>query len=446
MRNQFKKRPLAGLVLACLAFGATAAHAQDDSMRSDPSPMASSKYLFGDWGGERTRLEDKGISFDFGYGFEAAHNYSGGDRSITRYTDQWKFGSAFDLQKLWGWTGATFKIVITDRNGRNIGADANIGNNQLIQEVYGRGQTWHLTVFSLEQKFFNDRLTWKIGRLPVGEDINQFSCDFQNLTFCGAQPGNIVGDYWVNWPTSQWATVLKLDTSKETFVQIAAYQMNPKYVDDSYQRRNGLKPNFPSGTTGALIPLEFGWKPMVNGLPGSYRAGVWYNTSKGDDLYLNEDRQPLAIAGGDPLQHDSRKGAWITFQQQVTGEAGGKGATVFLNVTSADHATSATNNQIALGVEYKGIFDRPNDFVGAALGGSHASGYAAKNQRLFNATHPGQEGIINDGYEKVAEVFYSWSPIPSIAIRPNLQYIKDPGGSKQNDDAFVLGLKTSVAF
>lgn len=119
---------------------------------------------------------------------------------------------------------------------------------------------------------------------------------------------------------------------------------------------------------------------------------------------------------------------------------------MFLNVTSADHATSATNNQIALGVEYKGIFDRPNDFVGAALGGSHASGYAAKNQRLFNATHPGQEGIINDGYEKVAEVFYSWSPIPSIAIRPNLQYIKDPGGSKQNDDAFVLGLKTSVAF
>ena len=244
--------------VACLALGTTVAHADD---------AAGSKYLFGDWNGERTRLEDKGITFDFGYGFEAAHNYSGGDRNITRYTDQWKLGSAFDLDKLWGWHGATFKLIITDRNGRNIGADANIGNNQLIQEVYGRGQTWHLTVFSLEQKFFDDRLTWKLGRLPVGEDINQFSCDFQNLTFCGAQPGNIVGDYWVNWPTSQWATVVKLNTTQNTFVQIAAYQVNPKYVDDSYARHNGLKPNFPSGTTGALIPLEFGWKPMVNGLP-----------------------------------------------------------------------------------------------------------------------------------------------------------------------------------
>ncbi|QWT18825.1 carbohydrate porin [Bacillus sp. NP157] len=444
MLTNLIKRPLAGVVLAGLAF-AGAAHA-DDATTSGTGDLSTSKYLFGDWGGERSRLADKGITFDFGYGFEAAHNYSGGTKSITRYTDQWKLGTAFDLQKLWGWDGAKFTIMVTDRNGRDIGADAHIGNNQLIQEVYGRGQTWHLTIFALEQKFFDGALTWKVGRLPVGEDINQFSCDFQNLSFCGAQPGNIVGDYWINWPTSQWATVLKLNTSSDTFVQIAGYQMNPKYADDSYAVHHGLTPGFPSGTTGALIPLEFGWKPTLNGLPGSYRAGVWYNTSKGNDLYLNTDHQPLAEYGGSALQHDSRRGAWITFQQQVSGVAGGKGTTVFLNVTSADHATSATNNQIALGMEYKGIFDRPNDFIGAAIAGSHANGYAAKNQRLINALNPDNPGIVNDGYEKVAEVFYSWSPIPSVAIRPNLQYIKDPGGSKQNDDAFVLGLKTSVAF
>jgi porin len=444
MRNHFSKRPLAGLMLACLGLGATAAHA-DDTMKSDFSDMSTSKYLFGDWGGTRSRLADEGITFDLGYGSELAHNYSGGDREITRYTDQWKLGTAFDLQKLWGWEGAKFTIVVTDRNGRNLGADANIGNNQLIQEVYGRGQTWHLTVFSLEQKFFDDRLTWKLGRLPVGEDVNQFSCDFQNLTFCGAQPGNIVGDYWVNWPTSQWATVLKYATTENTWVQLAAYQVNPKYVDDSYASHKGLVPDFPSGTTGALIPLEFGWKPSVNGLPGSYRVGVWYNTSKGNDLYLDVNHQPIALTGNTALQHDGRKGAWITFSQQVTGTAGGEGATVFLNITSADHATSATNNQFAFGMEYKGIFGRPNDFIGAAFGGSYASGYAAKNQRLINEL-TGSDTIVNRGYEKVTEVFYSWSPIPSIAIRPNLQYIKDPGGSNDRNSAFVLGLKTSVAF
>ncbi|KLD63306.1 hypothetical protein Y883_19780, partial [Luteibacter rhizovicinus DSM 16549] len=104
MLNKFSKRPLAGLMLACLGLGATAAHA-DDTMKSDFSDMSTSKYLFGDWGGNRSRLADEGVTFDLGYGSELAHNYSGGDREITRYTDQWKLGASFDLQKLWGWQG-----------------------------------------------------------------------------------------------------------------------------------------------------------------------------------------------------------------------------------------------------------------------------------------------------------------------------------------------------
>ena len=87
-------------------------------------------------------------------------------------------------------------------DGRDLGKDAGIGNNQQLQEIYGRGQTLHLTVFALHQDFFGGRLEWRFGRLPVGEDFASFPCDFQNLSFCGAPAGNIVGDYWINWPTS----------------------------------------------------------------------------------------------------------------------------------------------------------------------------------------------------------------------------------------------------
>ena len=274
-------------------------------------------------------------------------------------------------------TARTLLIIFTDRNGRDLGADAQIGNNQLLQEVYGRGQTWHLTILALDQKFLDGKLDWRIGRLPVGEDFASFSCDFQNLTFCGAQPGNIVGDYWVNWPTSQWATRLKLHTSEHTYVQIGAYQVNPNYVDDSYARHNGWKPDFPGGTTGALIPLEFGWQPLIDGLPGSYKVGVWYNTSDGADLYLDIHHQPIAITGEAPLQHDHRDGAYVNFQQQVSGTADGHGATVFFNMTQADRATSATDRQIAMGMEYKGPFDRAADSIGFALGATHANGRAA---------------------------------------------------------------------
>ncbi|HEX7816019.1 carbohydrate porin [Dyella sp.] len=433
--KQIRKPLAASTVLALLGLAlAPDSHADD------------SPYLFGDWNGTRTRLEQEGIKFDFGYGFEAAHNFSGGTKHITRYTDQWKLGASLDLDKLWGWTGGKFDIYITDRNGRNIGADAQIGNNQLIQEVYGRGQTWHLTVFALDQKFFDGKLEWRIGRLPVGEDLATFTCDFQNLTFCGAPPGNIVGDYWVNWPTSQWATWLKLNTTATTYVKLGAYQVNPNYIDDSWARRNGWKLNFPGGTTGALMPLEFGWTPNANGLPGIYKIGGWYNNSGGKDLLLNSAHQPLALAGGTALQRSGRYGGYLEMMQQVSGDAGGKGTTVFFNFSQADKYTSATDRQIAMGMEYKGIFDRPRDFVGFAVGATHANSRLGDYQRQYNEANPTTPVKVLDGYEYVSELFYNWSPIASINLRPNLQYIMHPGGTTQNRNAFILGLKTSITF
>jgi porin len=439
MASTLRKNPLAwaaavaGLSMS-LGLVAQQAHAADD--------LSTSPYLFGDWNGARTRLADDGVTFNFGYGGEAAHNFSGGDAHLTRYTDQWVLGAGFDLGKLWGWNGATFQITVTDRNGRNLGADAHIGNNQLIQEVYGRGQTWHLTQFWLKQAFFDGKLTWKFGRATVGEDFASFSCDFENLTFCGSQPGNIVGNYWVNWPTSQWATVLRLNTTNQTYMQIGAYQVNPNYINEN-QTSNGIKLNNPGGTTGALIPVEFGWTPSVDGLAGSYKIGGWYNNSKSADVRLNTDRDLLALAGGDPLQHAAAYGGYINFMQQITGADAGHGASLFLNISQADKATAATDRQISVGMEYKAPFNRPNDMIGVAYGLNHLNGRSAAYQELYN---PDNLTSSNGGNEIVSEVFYSWSPIPSIFLRPNLQYIVHPGGTTQNDNAFVLGLKTGFTF
>ena len=264
--------------------------------------ITTSPHLFGDWGGLRTSLSERGIDLNLGYTGEAAHNFSGGKDKLTRYTDQWVFGATLNLDKLWGWRGGTFQMTITDRNGRNLGADAGIGNNMLIQEVYGRGQTWHMTQFWLNQSFLDNRVQWKFGRMTVGEDFASFSCDFQNLTFCGSQPGNLVGSYWVNWPTSQWATRLKVSTSEQTYLQAGVYQVNPKYVDDR------LRPP-PRAVAGQsrrhhrrADPLEFGVLPSWNGLPGSYKFGAWYNTSQGKDLYQDVNGDARGLTGLAPRE------------------------------------------------------------------------------------------------------------------------------------------------
>ncbi|QAU24451.1 porin [Dyella sp. M7H15-1] len=411
-----------------------------------PVQASNSPYLLGDWNGERTHLSDQGIDFNFGYTSELAHNFNGGTRHLTRYTDQWNFGATFDLDKLWGWKGSRFQIMVSERNGRNLTADAHLPVYQQVQEVYGRGQTWHLTIFAFNQRFFGDKLEWSIGRLPVGSDFDSFSCDFQNLTFCGSPPGNIAGDYWINWPTSQWATWLKWNTTEQTYIKLGAYQLNPKYIDNDWARTNGWKLNFPGGTTGALIPLEFGWTPSVNGLPGSYKVGGWYNNAGGSDLYYDINRQPIAITGEAPLQDSSRYGGYLGFQQQISGIAGGNGVTVFANATMTDAQTSPTDRQFAIGAEYKGPFNRDNDMIGFAVGATHGSSRLAAYQRLYNQLNPNNPVPVQSGYEYAAELFYSWSPIPSIQLRPNLQYVAHPGGTSQNGHVFVLGLKSIIAF
>jgi porin len=424
----------------CIAFGI--ALALGCAIAAPASAAGDDSLLFGNWRG--TRPDAPGIDFDFGYVSEAAHNFSGGSKHETAYTDQWSFGAKLDLDRLMQWRGATFQVAITHRSGKDLGAEAGIGNNQLIQEVYGRGQTWHLTVFALDQEFFGGALDWRIGRLPVGSDIHGFSCDFQNLTFCGAQPGNIVGDYWVNWPTSQWGTRLKLRTSAETYLQLGAYQLSADYVDDEYARHKGLSLDVPD-TDGWLLPLEFGWTPTWKGMPGSYKAGIWYNTAGGDDLVLDVNHQPRALTGDEPRQRDSRYGGYVSFQQQVTGESANDGWVVFFNATQADTETSATDRQIALGGEYHGPFGRPYDFIGVAVGATHANGRQARFERQYNETHPDDRRVVHDGNEYVGEVFYSFSPVRSMQLRANLQYIHNPGGTDL-DDAFVAGLKTVISF
>src|SRR4030095_9143917 len=128
---------------------------------------------------------------------------------------------------------------------------------------------------------FADTLNVKLGRMGVGEDFMPFSCYFQNLSFCGSLPGNIVST-WYNWPVSQWAARIRVNAS-DFYAQIGAYTVNPGNLDTSH----AMRLNAPGGKIGTRIPFEVGWTPKLGaaGLPGAYRIGVWYDTSNLPDVF-----------------------------------------------------------------------------------------------------------------------------------------------------------------
>ena len=407
--------------------------------------ISPNQGVTGDWGGLRTSLYQKGVDFQLGFVTEAAYNVTGGDSNLLRNADQFAFGVTLDTEKLAGLKGGKFQITITDRNGQNLSADANLGTLMQVQEIYGRGNTFRWTQFWYQQLLFDNMLDVKLGRMGVGEDFMSFSCYFQNLSFCGSLPGNIVST-WYNWPVSQWATRLKVNVTPEWYGQIGFYNINPENIQTS----DVFKLNNPPGTIGTLIPVEVGWTPKLfeARLPGAYRLGYWYDSSNQPNVFLAANGQPLVLNPGVPaLVENSESGWYAMAQQQVTtvhGDAS-RGLTVFANFVQANRDTATIDQVFIVGLFYTGPFDaRPQDDIGFAVGRTHVNNNVAQGQQLQNANGLGPVAVQSNEYP--IELYYTFNIGNWLSLRPNIQYIVHPGGTSQNDNVVVLGLKAGVKF
>ena len=422
--------------LLILAFAAA------DIFADDISP---NQGVTGDWGGLRTRLYQDGVDFQLGFVTEAAYNVTGDDSNLLRNADQFAFGVTLDTDKLVGLKGGKFQIIITDRNGQNLSTDANLGTLMQVQEIYGRGNTFRWTQFWYQQLLFDGLADVKLGRMGVGEDFMSFSCYFQNLSFCGSLPGNIVST-WYNWPVSQWAARVKINVTPEWYGQIGFYNINPENIQTS----DVFKLNNPPGTIGTLIPVEVGWTPKLfeARLPGAYRLGYWYDSSNQPNVFLAANGQPLVLSPGVPALMESSESGWYAMaQQQVTtvhGDAS-RGLTLFANFVQADRDTATIDQLIIVGLFYTGPFNaRPQDDIGFAVGRTHVNSNVAQGEQLQNANGLGPVAVQTNEYP--IELYYTFNIGNWLALRPNIQYILHPGGTSENDNVLALGLKASVKF
>lgn len=422
--------------------------------QADDAFAANSKYMTGDWGGLRSELENKGYTISAEYVGEMGSNIKGGyDKDKTaRYADQFAFGLDMDLQKILGWHDAEFKLAVTERSGRNISndrlGDPRVGTISSSQEVWGRGQTWRLTQMWYKQKFFDGALDIKLGRFGEGEDFNSFPCDFQNLTLCGSQVGNYVNT-WYNWPISQWAARVKYNITPELYAQVGIYMQDA----DNLDKHNGFT-LATSGSQGNVVPVELVWSPMVNKLPGEYRIGYYRSTPDANDLYEAQNGQPQAVVGGNFKKHDDKHGWWIVAQQQLTSVGGdaSRGLSIFGNLTVHDKATNFVDNYQQIGLVFKGPFDaRPKDDIGVGVARIHVNDNATDNARLLNQLS-GITDYDNPGYVPVqkteynSEIYYGVHVTDWLTIRPNLQFVKHPGGVDEVDNAVVAGIKIQSKF
>lgn len=417
------------LSLALLPFMVAMTSAQAESA-FDPQ----GQYLFGGWDGKRTELAQQGIKFEANILTDTAYLAEGGrnEGADPLTSAQLWLGTQLDMEKLAGWDGVTVRAVATARQGQSTSVrdlQGNAPHMANVQGTFGRGnQDSRLSELSIEKTFKDQGLSIKAGRLGLGMDFNVMACDFASTAFCAAQMGKWQGNIWMNTPVSQWGARVKQQLNPEVAVQVGVYEFNPDNGNGKAEGQGwSLDTDHADGVT---IPAEVVWTPksFVNGLPGSYRVGGMYNTA--DDIANQKD-----IATGEGKNRTFA--GWLAIEQQLTSTGSGRqGLHSFANFTWHDRDTNKVDNSQQIGVKYIGLVDsQPNDILGLAVNRVHVNDRFADSRPAFNASA-----------EYNIELNYSYNATKWLMLRPNLQYVVNPGSSNQVDNALVLGLTTRVIF
>jgi porin len=131
--------------------------------------MWEREYATGDWGGLRTAFSDRGVVFNFTYAADPIGIVSGGLKRGVLYNGFLDLGSDIDLEKLVGWKGGHFHANIFHPHGENGSANyvGDIGTFSNI-EAY---DTWRLYELWLEQNFFDDRFSLRVGQITFDSEF-----------------------------------------------------------------------------------------------------------------------------------------------------------------------------------------------------------------------------------------------------------------------------------
>ena len=391
--------------------------------------------LTGDWGGLRHQLDEQGIKFTGDYSGETAYNAHGGQHRSARYSQNIKLGVQLDLGKLYGLhNGDKIQLTVNDRRGNSASEDL-VGNRLPIQENYG-GLYTRLTELSYERTLFTPALNLKLGYMAMGNDLGGLDsgilCNFMNAGFCGHPLNMSGGSGWTNYPNAHLGARVKYDFSPAWQLRVAAFNVDPQSNGNSSRAWHVG----PKHTTGTVVPIELVYR-HASELPGEYKLGYYYDSSNVQRI-------------GSDKHVSGRGGHYLLIDQALWNSQTSEGRTLhaFGQYSAASKAASPFSRWYGAGlVLYKPFADRPRDTV--ALGYGRAVPNPRSRDVLQQAAEASDNAFPNlDSAEQLLELSYGYQATPWLILRPDVQYIIEPGAfsGEKIDNALILGLQVKATF
>ncbi len=370
-------------------------------------------------------LPERGIELNVGATNIYQHNAHGGvstHRARGRFSGSYDIELTADLRKLLGLEGGTIfmhgeggwpdaegidGVSVGSQFGVN--ADA-IGNRAMdIVELYYEGP------------LFSEDLTVMIGKLDFtgifdGSAYADDECSqFLNGAFVD-NPAIPFGDYGLG-------VVLTYEIADRWYVSGGV-------VDAQADgRETGFSTAF-NDEDFYLYILESGVTVEVDGpkgaLAGNYRVGLWYDPQ--DKAYFSNANK---------TKRDDT-GCYVSCDQLVYRENDesddNQGLGVFGRYGwSGSETGPAITNFWSMGVQYEGLFEgRDEDVLG--IGFAHGT-FTDRDKVTFA-----------QDYESVVELYYNARITSRLSAGPDIQYVKNPGGSQNAKDSFIIGVRAQMTF
>jgi porin len=426
-----------------------------------PAGLWQQDTLTGDWGGLRGSLADQGIVFGLQEQSELWGNMSGGLKTGVVYDGLTTASVQLDLEKLIGWTGATFFIDAYQIHGRGPSGNL-VGNQQIVSNIEATRGT-KLYALWLEQKLLNGHLTIRIGQEGANDQmmITQYGALFLNSSF--GFPGLPASDLPSGGPNYPMATpFVRAEYQATDQLTLVGAVFNgdpaPPGSGDPQLRDGGGTAFQTHNHVLAFTELWYAINQGDNapGLPGTYKLGAWYDSAHFADQIFDSNGLSLAspASNGIARAHSGGFAIYGIADQMLWKKSGTKdqGLAGFLLVMGAPGSYNLSNLFIEGGINWKGLFPgRDNDTFGlgvAYLGISPAARQYSQDVVAFTG-----KGTVYSGNETVLEATYVYQIASWWTMQPDLQYVIDPGANvpsvyttKALKNAVVAGVRATVTF
>src|SRR6516164_3325854 len=385
-------------------------------------------HLFGEWGGERPRLLERGVRFDFQYVSDSLWNVESVQPERFASWNRFRWTVDIDFGALTGHRGLYFHATALWQAGGNLGAYL---GTLTSPSGMSSENTCRLDSWWIEKRWLDERLTVRFGQF-AGQDFYGAQHYAASFVFepMGYALGNLFTTFEVFDPPSTPAAEIRVVPMDRLYVKSLVLSGDPTPFANN---PTGFVPQFHGHP---VTVAEIGFTPGKNattvrafdsvegrkGYSGLYQLGASYNPG------------PFELANGTASQSGNHL-VYVMASQALwrvdPKEAKGLDATFAYDWSPPD--VNRNNTQFTAGLRF-------NEPLPVHFHNTMSLGYV--QNRVSQQFAPPGAPPFNP--EHALEFNALLDVLPMLLLQPVIQFFANDGGGTQH--AIVVGFRTKVEF